>query len=67
MKRIGLGIAIVVVAALAGRAWYLFGGGAAPAGQAPLLSLNAGNFEELRNAFNRARGTVRVIAMLSPT
>ncbi len=67
MKRSRLFIAIAIALIFAGLLFYFYGGSAAPAGQHPLVSLSAGNFDELRNDFNTARGTVRVIALLSPT
>jgi len=57
-------IALVIVAGLL---YYFYGGSSVPAGQRPLVRLAAGNFGELRDAFNAASGSVRVIAMLSPT
>jgi len=66
MKRSRLLIAIAIALVLAGLLFYFYGGSATPAGQHPLVSLS-GNFEQLRNDFNTARGTVRVIALLSPT
>jgi hypothetical protein len=38
-----------------------------PAGQPELLSLNRGNFSALKHSFNSAPGSVRVVALLSPT
>jgi hypothetical protein len=38
-----------------------------PPGQPALLSLNRGNFSALRESFNSAPGSVRLIALLSPT
>lgn len=43
------------------------GGGSAPAGQPSLVSLNASNFDQFPQAFNKGKGTVRVVALLSPT
>jgi len=67
MKRTRRILVIAAVAAVAGLLYYLYGGGAAPAGQQPLVSLHTGNFDQLRNDFNGSRGMVRVIALLSPT
>ncbi len=67
MKRSRLLIAMAIALAFAGLIYYFYGGSATPAGQPPLVSLNSGNFDGLRNDFNTARGTVRVIALLSPT
>ena len=38
-----------------------------PSGQPALLSLNRGNFSTLKDSFNSAPGSVRLIALLSPT
>lgn len=38
-----------------------------PAGQPSLSSLTSENFEQLRTAFNKASGDVRVVLLLSPT
>jgi hypothetical protein len=38
-----------------------------PAGQPSLDSLTSENFDQLRTAFNRASGDVRVVLLLSPT
>jgi hypothetical protein len=67
MKRSRLLITIAIALAFAGLIYYFYGGSTTPAGQPPLVSLNSGNFDGLRNDFNMARGTVRVIALLSPT
>ncbi|HET8549261.1 MAG TPA: hypothetical protein VFL57_14705 [Bryobacteraceae bacterium] len=60
-------VLVLLAAALAGIAWYLYGGGQTPAGQPPLVRLTAANFHELRLAFDAASGAPRVIVMLSPT
>ena len=58
----------IVVALLAfALFYYLYGGGTAPNGQLPLLSLNAGNMAALKDAFNGSASSVRVLVMLSPT
>jgi hypothetical protein len=38
-----------------------------PARQPPLVSVATENFDQLRTAFNKASGDVRVILLLSPT
>ena len=38
-----------------------------PAGQPSLSSLTPENFDQLRSAFNKASGDVRVVLLLSPT
>ncbi len=58
---------IVVVVLAFGAFYYLYGGGATPKGQPPLMSLNAGNMTALKDAFNGSASSVRVLLMLSPT
>ena len=67
MKRSRLLPAIAVALFLMALFYYAYEGGTAPAGQQPLVSLNPGNFEQLRLEFNDAQGAVRIIALLSPT
>ena len=55
-------LAIAVMAALVAAC-----GHQAPAGQPALISLNRDNFSALKDSFNSAPGSVRVIALLSPT
>jgi hypothetical protein len=43
------------------------GGGHTPPGQPALLSLDAGNFSAIKDNFNSAPRSVRLIALLSPT
>jgi hypothetical protein len=38
-----------------------------PVGQPELLSLNRSNFSAVKDSFNSAPGSVRLIALLSPT
>jgi hypothetical protein len=63
-------VAVAIVAGL-GAAFYVFGvlGGdhRTPVGQPALVSINAGNFSELKDSFNSTRGSVRIVALLSPT
>lgn len=61
---------VIIVCALgivAGGLYYFYAGSTVPPGQPPLMRLNAGNFGELRSAFNAAQDSVRVVALLSPT
>jgi hypothetical protein len=67
MKRSRKIIGICLLAAVAGIGYYLYAGSAVPAGQQPLARLYASNFSELRNAFNEAKDSVRIVALLSPT
>ena len=67
MKRSRLIVVIAVLLAFTGLLYYFYAGSTAPTGQRPLVALNAGNFEQLRNDFNGSHGVVRVFALLSPT
>jgi hypothetical protein len=62
-----LGVLAVVVAVVVGIAWFLLGPGEAPAGQPPLVALDAASLEALRADFNRDSNHARVIVLLSPT
>ena len=66
-KRRALAVLAVVVALVLGIAWFLVGPGDAPAGQAPLVTLDPTSLEALRADFNRDSKEVRVIVLLSPT
>ena len=63
-KTIILGIVLVCVAVVL---FYLYAGGQTPAGQPPLVRLNAGNFSTLVEAFNSASSSARLVLLLSPT
>ena len=67
MKRRFLILALVVLAAASGVAWYYWGPVAVPEGQEPLLALTPVNLEEFRTAFNAAADRPRIVALLSPT
>ena len=58
-------ISILAIAAMA--ALVAACGHQTPAGQPALLSLDAGNFSALKDSFNSAPRSVRLIALLSPT
>ena len=60
-------VGAVPIALLIGAVLYLYGGGQAPAGQAPLRDITAQNVGELKNEFNAAKGEARVLLLLSPT
>ena len=59
-------LVLLFVAAVAALAWYA-SIPQVPAGQAPLVTVNAATMAELRTAFNRDADQVRVILLLSPT
>lgn len=60
-------IIVCLLALVAGGLYYFYAGSTVPTGQPPLMRLSAANFGELRDAFNAAQDSVRVIALLSPT
>ena len=65
-RKIAVVVALLLVVALA-VAWSLWGPASAPAGQPPLVHINAANYQQFKDSFNKASGTTRVIALLSPT
>ena len=67
MKRSRKILGLIALAIIGGLAFYLYAGSTAPIGQPPLKRLTAANFDDLRTAFNGAKDSVRVVAMLSPT
>jgi hypothetical protein len=60
-------VALIVVIAAAVLGVRQFGTHHAPAGQPPLVHLNAGAFETLRTDFNGGQDSIRLIVLLSPT
>jgi hypothetical protein len=60
---------LVIIAALVlfGALSYFYAGHQTPPGQPSLAKLNAQNFTDIENAFNAAKGEVRVLLLLSPT
>lgn len=56
-----------LILALAGLLYYFYGGGQAPVGQQPLVSITTDNLSELRCEFNEAHAAIRVFALVSPT
>jgi hypothetical protein len=67
MKPYRLAILLVAVVLLGSLLYYFYGGSTSPAGQQPLVRLDAENLPELQKQFNAAQDRVRLIAMLSPT
>jgi len=67
MKRSRKIVGLCFLGIIAGIGYYFYAGSAVPAGQQPLTRLDASNFNELRSAFNEAKDSVRVVALLSPT
>jgi hypothetical protein len=67
MKRSHKVIGLCLLAVVAAIAYYLYAGSAVPTGQQPLTRLDASNFSELRNGFNEAKDSVRIVTLLSPT
>ena len=66
MKRSKI-VGLCLLAIIAAIALYLYVGSAVPVGQPELARLDALNFGELRDVFNEAKSSVRVVALLSPT
>lgn len=63
-KRIlGTAAALILGAGL----FYFYGGHQAPSTQAPLVDLAPENLSTLKNAFNEAKGDVRLLVLLSPS
>ncbi|PYR89115.1 MAG: hypothetical protein DMF84_25780 [Acidobacteria bacterium] len=60
-----MGVVLAIVVAFF--AYTNFADRSTPAGQAPLVEVTQQTFDEFKSEFNRARGQVRVIALLSPT
>jgi len=65
-KRLSI-FAVLVLVGLFALGRHFYGGRAVPAGQPPLVSLTATNFDQLRAAFNSASSEVRIVLLLSPT
>jgi hypothetical protein len=57
----------VFAIALAGALFYFYGGSRTPTGQPPLQKLTTQNVAEVKDAFNAAKGDIRVLLLLSPT
>jgi hypothetical protein len=60
-------LATTLLLALSGALVYFYAGTQVPSGQAPLERLTARNVSDIGNAFNEAKGDVRVLLLLSPT
>ena len=66
-RRRTFSIAGLVVLFAAVGAWYRFAPGEAPAGQPPLVTIDAGTLQGLKAEFNRHANATRLIVLLSPT
>jgi hypothetical protein len=67
MKQKGLiGVAVAALLLLLAAA-YLWSPGSTPRGQAPLVKLSEGNFEEFEKAFDAEADVPRLVLLLSPT
>jgi hypothetical protein len=66
-KKVAVAAGAVVAIMLALFVYTNFLDRSTPVGQPPLTELNQQMFETFKSDFNRARGQVRVIALLSPT
>lgn len=60
-------VGALVAVLLAGGLFYFYGARQTPSGQPPLDSLTAVNVVEVKNQFNAAKDSVRVLLLLSPT
>ncbi|MGI9068883.1 MAG: hypothetical protein ACR2HX_21080 [Pyrinomonadaceae bacterium] len=67
MKRNAIIIVALLAAFLLVATYYLYWGSAVPPGQQPLVILNGSNFSSLKDEFNKAADSARVVVMLSPT
>lgn len=67
MKRKSVIIGSVVAAIALLVLYYLYGGSTVPAGQPALVRLDSSNLVSLKDVFNGASNSVRVVVMLSPT
>jgi len=47
--------------------YYYYAGSTVPEGQQPLVRLNSSNVAQLKETFNGAANSVRLVVMLSPT
>jgi hypothetical protein len=59
-------VAAVVLIVVCGGAWF-FSQPRVPAGQAPLVTLDAASLATFREAFNRDADHVRIVILQSPT
>ncbi|PYR89427.1 MAG: hypothetical protein DMF84_24710 [Acidobacteria bacterium] len=58
---------VIVGIVLAVLAYTTFADRSTPEGQPPLAHVTRQTFDEFKSEFNRSRGQVRVIVLLSPT
>ena len=63
-RRVGIAGLVVLITAVA---WYRFAPGEVPAGQPPLVTIDAAALDGLKADFNRHSNETRVIVLLSPT
>jgi hypothetical protein len=61
------GVAGLVILIAAAVAWYRFAPGETPAGQTPLVTIDAETLAGLKADFNRHENETRLIVLLSPT
>ena len=64
---LGVVFSVVALALSGGYAWYRFGARETPAGQPPLVSLDASNFDRVQAVFNAASSSRRIVLLFSPT
>ena len=63
-KRILFFVLLLVVL---GAAYYFYGGHSVPKGQPTLVSFSSSDLAPLKEAFNKAASSARVVVLLSPT
>jgi hypothetical protein len=66
MKKRLISVTVAAVFVLLAAA-YLWSPGSAPRGQAPVVTLSDGNFEEFESAFDAEADVPRLVLLLSPT
>ena len=67
MKRSTAILGLLAALLAGGAAWYLWGPSTAPEGQPALVVLTPENFAQFKERFNQTSGSMRVVALLSPT
>ena len=60
-------VALLVIVIAAALVWYRFAPRRVPAGQPPLVTLDANSLQSLRADFNRDANQMRLIILLAPT
>ncbi len=66
-KRVWISCVIITILTIGGYLLWTVVPGKTPPGQMAMVELNATALDAMKADFNRASGSVRVIALLSPT